>query len=173
MRKTLLLAVLLCCTHWVGAQGDDWDHAKTAHERGDYAAELAIIRPLAEQGFAFAQFNLGVLYDSGHGLPEDDRQAIEWYRKAAVQGLSQAQLNLGLMYEHGEGTPKDVVQAYFWYTLADSQGDSQGPEAKRDIEAQMSKAQIAEAEQKLKEWRAEHKFNIPPQKVLEALPGDK
>lgn len=173
MRKTLLAAALLCAANLVGAEGDDWDRAKTAHERGDYAAELAIIRPLAEQGFAFAQFNMGVLYDNGHGLPEDNQKAIEWYRKAAVQGLSQAQINLGLMYEHGEGAPKDVVQAYFWYALADSQGDSQGPEAKRDIAEKMSKAQIAEAEHKLKAWRAEHKFNIPAQKALEQLPGDK
>jgi TPR repeat protein len=45
----------------------EWDRAKSAHERGDYAAEVAIVRPLAEKGHAFAQFNLGVLYDRGQG----------------------------------------------------------------------------------------------------------
>lgn len=153
--------------------GGDWDRARTAHERGDYATELAIVRPLAEQGFAFAQFNLGVLYDNGHGVPMDDQKAIEWYRKAAEQGLPQAQINLGIMYEEGEGGAADPVQAYFWYAMADSQGDSQGPQAKREIAAKMTPAQVAEAEKKIKEWRATHQFTIPPQTSPEAEHGDR
>ncbi len=168
----LFLAGSLLCAAPVWAEGD-WDRARTAHERGDYATELAIVRPLAAQGFAFAQFNLGVLYDHGHGVPMDDRQAIAWYRKAAEQGLPQAQINLGIMYEEGEGGPVDLVQAYFWYAMADSQGDSQGPQAKREIVAKMTPAQVAEAEKKIKEWRATHQFTIPPQQALEPLPGDK
>lgn len=156
----------------VWADGD-WDRAKTAHERGDYATELAIIRPLAEQGFAFAQFNLGVLYDQGHGVTLDDQKAIEWYRKAAEQGLPQAQINLAIMYEEGEGTAADPVQAYFWYAMADSQGDSQGPQAKRELAAKMSAAQIAEAEKKIKDWRANHKFSIPAQPVPEPEHGNR
>ena len=168
----LLLAGSLLCAAPAWAEGD-WDRARTAHERGDYATELAIVRPLAEQGFAFAQFNLGVLYDNGHGVPMDDQKAIEWYRKAAEQGLSQAQINLGIMYAEGEGQPADLVQAYFWYAMADSQGDSQGPQAKRETAAKMTPAQLAEAEKKIKEWRATHQFTVPPQQALEPLPGDK
>jgi hypothetical protein len=167
----LWLAGSLLCAAPVWAEGD-WDRARTAHERGDYATELAIVRPLAEQGFAFAQFNLGVLYDNGHGVPMDDQKAIEWYRKAAEQGLPQAQINLGIMYEEGEGGPADFVQAYFWYAMADSQGDSQGPQAKREIAAKMTPAQVAEAEQKVKEWRATHTFTVPPQPASEPRHGD-
>lgn len=169
---TLLTSSLLWCAVPVQAADGDWDRAKTAHERGDYAAELAIVRPLAERGFAFAQFNLGVLYDQGQGVPLDDHQAILWYRKAAEQGLSQAQINLGLMYQEGEGVPRDYAQAYFWYALADSQGDSQGPQAKQEVAAKMTPAQVAEAEQKIKEWRATHKFTIPPQPSAEPRVGD-
>ena len=65
MKKRLFLllacSVLSAASAW--ASEGDWDRAKNAHERGDYAAEIAIVRPLAEQGYAFAQFNLGVLYD--------------------------------------------------------------------------------------------------------------
>jgi TPR repeat protein len=173
MNKPLLLLLTgsLLYTAPIWAEGD-WDRARTAHERGDYAAELAIVRPLAEQGFAFAQFNLGVLYDNGYGVPMDDRQAMEWYRKAAEQGLSQAQINLGIMYEEGEGGPVDVVQAYFWYALADSQGDSQGPQAKREMAEKMTPAQIAEAERKIKEWRATHTFTVPPSPASEPRQGD-
>jgi hypothetical protein len=102
----------------------------------------------------------------------DDRQAMEWYRKAAEQGLPQAQINLGIMYEEGEGGPADFVQAYFWYAMADSQGDSQGPQAKREIAAKMTPAQVAEAEQKVKAWRATHTFTVPPQPASEPRHGD-
>ncbi|MEP6880280.1 MAG: caspase family protein, partial [Nitrosospira sp.] len=40
----------------------------------------------AEQGNADAQYNLGVIYRNGKGVPQDDAKAVEWYRKAAAQG---------------------------------------------------------------------------------------
>ncbi|MDQ5910957.1 MAG: uncharacterized protein QG599_3054 [Pseudomonadota bacterium] len=166
----LLLTSTLLCAGPVWAEGE-WDQARTAHERGDYSAELAIVRPLAEQGFAFAQFNLGVLYDQGHGVPMDDRQALEWYRKAAEQGLPQAQINLGIMYEEGEGGPVDPIQAYFWYAMAESQGDSQGPQARQEIAEKMTPAQVAEAEKKVKDWLATHQFTVPPQPPIEPQIG--
>ena len=67
----LLLAGCLLTTAPVWAAEGDWDRARNAHERGDYAAEVATVRPLAEKGVPFAQFNLGVLYDQGKGVPQD------------------------------------------------------------------------------------------------------
>ena len=40
----------------------------------------------AEQGDAVAQFNLGVSYANGDGVPENDAEAVRWYRMAAEQG---------------------------------------------------------------------------------------
>ena len=57
----------------------------------------------AEQGHASAQSNLGLMYDNGEGVPEDDAEAVRWYRLAAEQGLAEAQSNLGFMYDKGEG----------------------------------------------------------------------
>ncbi len=41
------------------------------------------MRPLAEQGDADAQFNLGVMYDNGQGVPQDYAQAHMWLNLAA------------------------------------------------------------------------------------------
>lgn len=158
---SLLAGSLLMTAPTWGAEGD-WDRARAAHERGDYAEEVAIIRPLAEKGYPFAQFNMGVLYDEGKGVPLDDAQAMQWYRKAAEQGVPQAQVNLGIMYEQGEGVPPDAVRAYFWYALAESQGDGQAPRAKQDIAKKMTPTQIEEAERQVKEFKATHTFPIPP-----------
>ena len=55
------------------------------------ASEFDEMKALAEQGIAAAQFNLGVMYDNGEGVPENDAEAVKWYRKAADQGDADAQ----------------------------------------------------------------------------------
>ena len=51
----------------------------------------------AERGLAFAQVNLGLMYDTGYGVPENKAEAVRWYRLAAEQGNAVAQYNLGVM----------------------------------------------------------------------------
>ena len=93
-----------------------------AYDRGDFAVALRQWQPLAKQGVADAQYNLGLLYDLGNGVPEDAAAAADWYRRAAEQGLAKAQHNLGLMYELGEGVAKDDIAAVVWYRRAAEQG---------------------------------------------------
>jgi len=50
---------------------------------------------LANQGDDVAQFDLGLLYNKGWGVPRDYVQAVRWYRRAADQGNADAQYNLG------------------------------------------------------------------------------
>ncbi len=71
---------------WVG-----WDEAVAAAKRGDYATTIREFFPLAEQGHAKAQYNVGHMYRNGHGVPQDYSEAMRWYRKAADQGLARAQ----------------------------------------------------------------------------------
>ena len=75
-----------------------------------YETALNEWRPLAEQGNADAQFYLGLMYQRGYGVPQDNQQARHWWEKAAAQGLVDAQFNLGLIYENGEGVPQDHQQ---------------------------------------------------------------
>jgi len=54
-----------------------------------------LFRKSAEQGHASAQFNLGVMYETGQGVPEDKAEATKWIRKAAEQGDEDAKAWLG------------------------------------------------------------------------------
>jgi TPR repeat protein len=77
----------------------------------------------AEQGDAKAQYNLGFMYDYGRGFPENNIEAVKWYRKAAEQGHAKAQYNLGIMYRMGWGVPQnDDAEAVKWYRMAAEQG---------------------------------------------------
>ena len=79
----------------------------------------------AEQGYAPAQFNLGNMYANGEGVPENDTEAVKWYRKAAEQGHAGAQFNLGFMYDNGRGVPQNDTEAVKWYRKAAEQGLAQ------------------------------------------------
>ena len=76
--------------------------------------ELDELRALAEQGDSTAQFNLGVMYGTGLGVPQDATEAVRWYRLAADQGYADAQYNLGVSYDIGAGVPEDDAEAVRW-----------------------------------------------------------
>ena len=79
---------------------------------------------LAEQGYPLPSFALGGMYADGQGVPQDDAEAVRWYRLAADQGHSGAQNGLGLMYSNGEGVPQDYAESARWYRLAAEQGEA-------------------------------------------------
>ncbi len=102
----------------------DFQAGMDAHDRGDYATALSEWRPLAEQGHAKAQYNLGLLYANGQGMPQEYEQARQWWEKAAAQGDANAQYKLGVLYENGFGGAQDNGQARQWWEKAAAQGDA-------------------------------------------------
>ena len=178
MERFLVIAALtvgLALPAW----GQDFNAGLAAYDRGDYAAALEEWKPLAEQGYADAQNNLGRMYINSEGVLQDDAEAVRWYRRAAEQGYAIAQNNLGGMYYYGRGVPQDYVQAHLWFSLAATQGNTDaqnsrgfvanlirlwyslvatqgGTEAQnsRDIVAKrMTREQIAEAQRLAREWQ--------------------
>ncbi|MFT6908978.1 MAG: TPR repeat protein [Oleiphilaceae bacterium] len=100
------------------------EHTREVAFREEIIAMRSTIKS-AKQGDAPAQFNLGIMYDKGKGVAQDDKQAAIWYRKAAEQGHALAQYNLGIVYANGEGVPQDDKQAVMWYRRAAEQGLAQ------------------------------------------------
>jgi len=115
---TLALSVVLIASSVCQA---GFQEGVAAYNHGNYKTALKEFR-LVEQGDAMAQYNLGLMYDNGEGVPEDHTEAVKWYRKAAEQGLAKAQFNLGLMYDNGRGVPEDHTEAVKWYRKAAEQG---------------------------------------------------
>ena len=117
----LLMVSLLTCAGGV-AIAQDYDAGLKAAQAGDFQTALKEWKPLADQGLAGAQYNLGVMYANGEGVVEDDAEAVRWYRLAADQGLADAQHNLGWMYGNGRGVVEDDAEAVRWLRLAADQG---------------------------------------------------
>jgi hypothetical protein len=99
-------------------QSADFQKGLDAYNKGDFKIAYKEWNQLAAQGNANAQYNLGVMYANGNGVPKDYKQVVHWYHKAAGQGDAGAQYNLGVMYEYGIGVLQDYKNAYMWFNLA-------------------------------------------------------
>ncbi len=117
--KRLAVAIVLLLT---AAFAADFQTGLDAYNRGDFAAALKEWQPLAEQGEANSQYNLGLLYARGQGVPQDYKQAIAWYQKAAEQGVPAAEYNLGVMYANGQGVAANQEEAKKWFLKAADKG---------------------------------------------------
>jgi TPR repeat protein len=123
--RTILFSILLTA----GAFAADFDAGLTAYRSQDYARAMQNWLPLAEQGAPHAQYNIGLMYAHGYGVPLDLSQAAQWYRKSAEQGVVEAQFNLGLLYSEGQGVTKDAGEARKWLSKAAEQGDKRATNA--------------------------------------------
>ena len=93
-----------------------------AYQSGNFSSAMQFWMPLAEQGDANAQLNVGLMYDAGQGVSVDHARAAEWYRKSAESGLAAAQYNLGLLYRDGEGVEQNQQLSSDWLGRAADQG---------------------------------------------------
>jgi TPR repeat protein len=74
----------------------------------DFTAAVSWYRAAAEQGFSDAQFNLGLMYRGGKGVPQDYVTADMWFNLAATgnqDALQERELVERLM------TPAQIAEA--------------------------------------------------------------
>ncbi len=143
----VLSIVCLAAPAWADFQAGTY-----AYKSGDFATALREWRPLAEQGDADAQYNLGLMYDKGYGVPQDYVQARQWYEKAAAQGLADAQVGLGMLYRKGQGVAQNFVQAHMWFNLSSGNGERAGTVQRDALAILMTRAQIDKAQKLAREW---------------------
>jgi TPR repeat protein len=122
--RRFLFAVFLVVACATVAAADAIGDAESTYNRGDYTKAARLLRPLADQGNARAQFNLGVMYERGQGVPQFDTEAVQWYRLAADEGYAHAQSNLGVMYYAGHAVPQNDREAFKWIRRAAEQGQA-------------------------------------------------
>ena len=118
----------------------------------DYKMTFGEWELLAKQGIAEAEYNLGLMYSKGEGVPSDDKEAVKWYRLSAEQRITGAQSNLGLMYEKGQGVEQDYVEAHKWFNISGINGNEIGRRNADIIEKKMTPGQIAVAVGLTRKW---------------------
>ena len=82
----ILAVIILVLSFAESVAAGPLEDADAAVKRRDYATAVRLIRPLAEQGDASAQYTLGVFYDNGLGVPQDHISSYMWFDLSAAQG---------------------------------------------------------------------------------------
>ncbi len=108
----------------------DFAAGVAAFRNGDYAIAYKEWQPLAEQGNAAAQHNLGTLYNYGLGRDKDLVEAAGWYRRAAQRGNANAQTKIGIFLAQGLGLAQDYAKAAGWFREA---AEQHHPEAQYNL----------------------------------------
>lgn len=147
---TLLLALLAA----IPVHAADYQKGVEASLQRDFATAYQHWEPLAQQGDASSQFQLGWLYIEGNGVPQNLEQGIDWYTRSAQQGYAFAQTALGRIYEKGRGVQQNLPMAFMWYSIAASTWDKTAAQDRDRIAAHMTRAQLSEGRQLLSNWKA-------------------
>ena len=146
MKRLLPQLMILFFVFTAGiSSGQTFQDAEEAYKNKDYKKAFEILKPLAEQGNARAQYflektiakaaeqaakqgdaeaqlHLGAMYHTGQGVTQDYEKALKWYSLAVIQGKAKAKAALGFMYDQGHGVPQDYQEAAKWYRLAAEHG---------------------------------------------------
>lgn len=104
------------------AAAGDFEAGVAAARAGDYPRAMKEWKPLAKAGKRDAQFNLGLLYENGLGVPQDRAAAAAWYRRAAELGHPAAQYNVGLFYAMGRSVEPSDIEGYAWLKVGEENG---------------------------------------------------
>jgi uncharacterized protein len=129
MSLTRTIAALCLVASIIPVHADALQDGQAAIHRKDYPTAIRLLEPLARAGNPQAQLRLGLLHYHGHGVRENDAQALAWFEQASRQGLADAQFHLGNMYAYGLADPgpngDPARLAAQWYFEAARQGHAE------------------------------------------------
>ena len=137
------------------------DHDKAQHRLAmlyaldgeDFLTSLSWLNKSAKQNNVEAQYNLGVYYERGYGVPKNLDKAKEWYQLAANQGLEQAIEKV----QELEKTDSDTDQ---------SLSDATNEDEKENITNQTTRSEPPEIEYNLTDWLHQQ---LPDQYTLQLI----
>ncbi len=75
---------------------------------------------------------------------------------AAEGGAPDALFELGLMYASGRDVDRDFIIAHKWLNLAALRGNDEAKRYRLELSAEMSKAEIAQAQRLARAWLSVH-----------------
>lgn len=107
-----ILTVIFVSSFSTSSQGNDLDLGIYELNRGEFHAAIEQFRPLVVEGYAPAQYQMGIVYQNGYGVPKDGMKALALFELAASQNYSDAQFELALIYTEGKLVKQDLNKAY-------------------------------------------------------------
>jgi TPR repeat protein len=129
------------CGNWAH-RFEEFKMGEKAGRSGNIVQAAYRFKCSANEGYAPAQFYLGLMSLKGLGVKKNDKNAFKLFEDAAEQGYPASQLNLGLMYSSGRGTKKNFIYSHMWLSLSVAQGVKRGKKYIIALEKRMTTYQI-------------------------------
>jgi Sel1 repeat len=99
----------------------------------DVVAAFRWFEKAAEAGHVEAMAELGLCYELGCGVEQNDEKALDWYTKAANEGHATAKFSVAEAFEEARGVPQSDEEACLWYYRAALVGDEDSKKALRRL----------------------------------------
>lgn len=110
--KIVLFTIALISSFSACSQGNDLEQGIYELNRGEFQAAIEQFRPLVEEGYAPAQYQMALMYQHGYSVPKDGMKALELFQLSAAQNYPDAQFELALLYTEGKLVKKDLKAAF-------------------------------------------------------------
>ena len=135
----------------------------TSRGKEGTAEAVSWLRQAANGGHSGAMLQLGKLYRSGVGVPQNYEYAEKWVRSAADAGNGEAMVELGRFYRSGLGVKADLVKAYYWFNRAAATMNMEGVHERDLIALKLTADELktAQAESLAAEEPAEDGTSLP------------
>ncbi len=98
-----------------------FEYGRVFAAKGDYASAMIWYTKAADQNYAPALNNIGLLFYNGNGVQTDLSKAYEWFLKSANLNYAVAQENVGFSYLYGEGVAINLAKSFEWFLKAANQ----------------------------------------------------
>lgn len=155
-RALILSACLMTLSSPVAASEQDAAATGVPYFTSQPIQDFQRTQPLARAGDAEAQYNLGLMYDLGHGVKASTSRAARWFTRAALQGDTLAAYNLAVLYkETRQSGMLDLTEAYKWAIVAEASGHEPSKALAGQIQPLLGEEAIADAQK-----RADHTLKL-------------
>ena len=130
----------------------------------DYAQAAHWYLKAAEQSHPLAQFNLGIMYAAGQGVPRDKPNQCSGCKGPQTSATPERNINIGIKHHRAsleglpEAAPELRIQAYKWLQLSSAQGYRSSQAAWAFVALGMTREDVADAK--------------PPYRSICAGPGE-
>jgi uncharacterized protein len=112
IKQSVTLGLMLIAAVMGFAHADQYDDAVFQLNRGEYNIARELLTPLAEDGFAPAQYQLALIYKNGFGVSKDLDMTVNYLTKSADKNYPDALFDLAILYSEGTGVKKDLAKAF-------------------------------------------------------------
>ncbi|MDX8389158.1 MAG: tetratricopeptide repeat protein [Mariprofundaceae bacterium] len=175
LEKMTILAILTLCYfgYAIADEAPNQTLGQQPYEEGikalkakNIVAAAPFFQLAAKEGNRAGQYQLGLLYARGAGVPQDFAKAHQLFEKSAMQGYPKSFYQLGEMFVYGDGVEVNYAEALAWFWIGTSMGDPYAKRRLRAMNTRISNKELSDAKARSNELWAKIPHDLKNNKAF-------